>query len=170
MRSCLQGLGGHLWGVWRGQEGQFRVRSSRSIHAWPPFCPGPRTESLEQNKTPLVVTVQLPGVKPISVLSPGLDQLGLQAAGEVSAKTSLFLHGLPELLGGTGESMSNRAWGGVRGGDDFCFRLTEGFIMPEGQYLPWLQIDEYYRSVQWLSLLTSAKQKICFLSAIVDAD
>ena len=42
--------------------------------------------------------------------------------------------------------------------------------MPEGQYLPWLQLDEYYFSVQWLSLLTSAEQKICFLSAIEDAD
>lgn len=29
------------------------------------------------------------------------------------------------------------------GGADFCFRLTGGFIMPEGQYLPWLQLDEY---------------------------
>lgn len=46
-------------------------------------------------------------------------------------------------------------WGGGRilqnpcpighsgGGGDFCFRLTGGFIMPEGQYLPWLRLDEY---------------------------
>lgn len=54
-------------------------------------------------------------------------------------KATPFLHCLPELLG----ELQNPCPTGQSGEADFCFRLTGRFIMPEGQYLPWLQLDEY---------------------------
>lgn len=90
-----------------------------------------------KQRSPSVVIVPLLWVSS----SPFLSVLGIRTAGtrEISMKTTLSLHRLPELLG----ELQNLCPIRQSGEGDFCFRLTGGFIMPEGQYLPWLRLDEY---------------------------